>query len=479
MLTAHHIMPSSTVIKDNFVHAKNVHGRTYICIPPYWTTYRVHAKERWCNKQLLQIFLSNFRSRSEGYWTKAIEAGAVKVNNSHCTPDTTIRNGDVVTHLSYNIEFAGREDPIKIIFEDKNILVAQKPAGIPCHPQGRYQKLSLTYQIKEFHLKDQNAYLHPLNRLDRVTGGIVILAKSKESSRKFSSQVSKAKKIYLAKVYGQFPTADALQKKLSGDKNSLSIGKSSIDDWLICRVKLCVLKENVGEPLMVEPSNSSGKASETWFKTLDFDGENSLIMARPITGRTHQIRAHLQALGYPIVNDRLYSKMSGRVNVLSGLREFQDIANEIIVKFPIDEIIPPMQKGFLNSELDSTKFIQGSDTILPSCISKIYEEDFWFSKSEQMLSVCYNIEDPQEICLLAYQYNFDIHYGVPSADQASKKRSRFDNTIQEYNSESSEIHDPLCTNIQNFVCRELPEWLHPFEENVQRNVADLINSISL
>jgi RluA family pseudouridine synthase len=166
---------------------------------------------------------------------------------------------------------------IDIIYQDSEMLLISKPAGIPIHPTGKYHFNSCTEILKHEHGFGE---LYPVNRLDMLTSGLTILAKTKEKASEFGKLFAenKVEKMYIALVNGEFP-----------------------------------LKSECKEPLLIEPNkhghvivSPSGKESMTEFKRRFFNGETSLVECYPKTGRTHQIRVHLQYLGYPIVNDPIY-----------------------------------------------------------------------------------------------------------------------------------------------------------------------------
>ena len=123
--------------------------------------------------------------------------------------------------------------------------------------------------------------LHFINRIDRLTSGIVILAKTKESAQRKLLEMTQRQiqKRYLCRVWGDFP--DALE----------------------CHEPLKIVAHRLG----LTHVSKEGKECKTSFKKLSFNGRTSLVEAVPFTGRTHQIRVHLQYLGYPIANDPLYA----------------------------------------------------------------------------------------------------------------------------------------------------------------------------
>lgn len=214
-----------------------------------------------------------------GYARKLIKNGAAKLNGSVATPDTLLAHHDTVTlkESSATTGYISSTRPaLDILFEDGHILVANKPAGLPMHRTAECEDnlvdVGQSYMIQ----RDTACKLYPVNRLDRGTSGAVILAKSSSSAGIYGRQVKETglDKLYLALAWGT--------------------------------------PENSG--VINEPLDD--KESETRYRTL-LTGENcSLLAVTPISGRMHQIRRHLAAIGHPVVGDKRYS--GGDMPELSG-----------------------------------------------------------------------------------------------------------------------------------------------------------------
>ena len=168
-----------------------------------------------------------------------------------------------------------------VIYEDTNVKVLNKPAGLLSMAKGEY--------CPEPTLEDYGLLVH---RLDRDTSGVVILAKTPEVQKQLRRQFQdrKAKKTYLAVVEGQ--------PKLAEAKIDLPLAR------------------NLKHPttFQVDPN---GKPAVTFYKVLATSEQYSLLELKPITGRTHQLRVHLKYLGTPILGDRVYG--SAKSNTLSRL----------------------------------------------------------------------------------------------------------------------------------------------------------------
>ncbi|ADM11518.1 pseudouridylate synthase [Encephalitozoon intestinalis ATCC 50506] len=232
----------------------------------YFFTFRTNVKGRWCEKPVIDVLASEFRTRTKDYFLSALECGAVTVNEEIVEPGRILRIGDVIRHTVHIHEPAHPE--IDIIREEQDYVVVNKPPGMPCHPTGGYREYSVTRAL----FGDKKVAC--INRLDMPVSGVLIVAVKNHS--KCLEAIREARKIYLAKVQGLFPDSIDVDKKIS-----CAEGKHRY-------------------------VSDEGKACLTLFRRLAYKDGHSLVECRPITGRTHQIRIHLQSIGFPIVNDIMY-----------------------------------------------------------------------------------------------------------------------------------------------------------------------------
>ena len=158
----------------------------------------------------------------------------------------------------------------EVIYEDENVLVVNKPSGLLSEAKGEY--------CPERTLADYGFVAH---RLDRDTSGVMILAKSEEVQKFLKKQFQdrKVHKIYYAVVPGVLKMDEA-------------------------RIDLPLLRD-LKRPTTFRV-DANGKPAETFYKVLKTDGAHSLVELRPTTGRTHQLRVHMNYLGHPIVGDVVY-----------------------------------------------------------------------------------------------------------------------------------------------------------------------------
>lgn len=193
-------------------------------------------------------------------------------------------------------------EPISILFEDRSVLAIDKPRGWMLVPRSwRLTKWNLqaaldsSIRARDFWARSRNlSFLRHVHRLDADTSGVLLFAKSPGAVNPYSDlfENRKMEKTYLAVV----------------------IGRPKKAEW-ICRSNLAPDGGRTGK-MKVDPRR--GKPSETHFKIRETRGGFSLVECNPITGRTHQIRAHLADSGTPIAGDGLYGGMKSGFRL--GLR---------------------------------------------------------------------------------------------------------------------------------------------------------------
>ena len=175
----------------------------------------------------------------------------------------------------------------EVLYSDEAVLAIHKPAGLPVHATARYHKNTLTAVLRERYGADGGYVPSLAHRLDRETSGLMLLGRTRQASvaLKRAFRLREVHKRYLALVHGQPPAEFAADDPLGPDVASG------------IRVKMGVVP--------------NGQPASTRFVTLEQRGDFALVQAQPVTGRQHQIRAHLQACGYPVVGDKLYGPDPG------------------------------------------------------------------------------------------------------------------------------------------------------------------------
>lgn len=235
---------------------------------------------------------------------KYIRLKRIKLNGKGAKRDTRLNEGDVL-QLYINDEFfeKPREENsylkvgtprLTIVYEDENILLADKKPGVLCHSAGQWDYNTLIANIQaylaqkgEWKPKEENSFAPALcNRIDRNTGGIVIAAKNAEALRILNDKIRdrEIEKYYLCAVQGRpKPASGRLENFLFKDA-----------------AKNQVYVKNRPEP--------GAKTAITEYRTLATKGELSLVECRLLTGRTHQIRAQLSHIGCALLGDGKYGR---------------------------------------------------------------------------------------------------------------------------------------------------------------------------
>ncbi|ESO84214.1 hypothetical protein LOTGIDRAFT_107992 [Lottia gigantea] len=272
---------------------------------PYYFTFTTHAKERWFNKSLIEVFSKEFIAMNSENYRRHIERGKILVNGQKVKADLLLKNGDEICHKIHRHENPVIGSKIEIIIDTDDVLVINKPSSIPCHPCGKYRHNSIVFILgKEYGY----ANLRNIYRLDRLTSGVLILGKSVEATKRLEDQIRNREvlKEYVSRVVGKFP--DGIVK---------------VDEPLAC------MRHN----LTLWRVQKGGKESQTSFERISYNGTSSVVRCTPHTGRTHQIRVHLQYLGYPIVNDPFYnSEAWGPSRGKGGImeRDEKDVVSAIL-----------------------------------------------------------------------------------------------------------------------------------------------------
>jgi 23S rRNA pseudouridine955/2504/2580 synthase len=239
---------------------------------------------------------------------KYIRLKRIKLNGKGAKQDAKLVLGDAI-QMYVNDEFFDApteenaylkitEPQLDIVYEDENILLVNKKAGVLCHSDGEWSYNTLIahiqaylYAKKEWRPREENAFAPALcNRIDRNTQGIVIAAKNAEALRIMNDKIKnrEVEKFYLAIVQGEVkPKTGKLENYIFKDtvKNQVFISDKSI---------------------------AGSKTAVTEYKTLAAKNGLSLLECRLVTGRTHQIRAQLSHAGHPLLGDGKYG--SGKTN---------------------------------------------------------------------------------------------------------------------------------------------------------------------
>lgn len=255
-------------------------------------------------KQRIDIYLAHQLHLSRAQIQKAIEAGWVSKNNILVKNSSElVKEGDEISYQPIErltkpkeMAYPSLWNEIQIIFEHPQFLIINKPAGLCVHQAHKEdEQTTLTDWIK-YHTWFQDTSPLPdtrqgiVHRLDKNTSGLMVVARNYSAHHSFSLlfHERKIQKEYLAIVQGT-------PEPLSGSIR-----------YHIMRDPLC--------PVRMTHSFSQGRDALTYYETKNIYQYYSLVLCKPVTGRTHQIRVHLAALGNPLLGDTTYGKHSSLIN---------------------------------------------------------------------------------------------------------------------------------------------------------------------
>ena len=272
------------------------------------------------NEKLIKALIHNVQGLSFSYAQKLLRLGKVKLNGKRIKENVSLNPNDEIEIY----EFKKSKPNIDILYQDDNILIVNKPAGIECATRDKSSEN--TYSLEEL-LEEYGAIV--VHRLDRLTEGIVILARNKDIAKKFEEYFRNRK---IDKFY-----------KATTVSTPTSFG-----------VKTAYLKKNDKTALVdISDTPKDGyKEIITEYELIESFGNYSLLNIKLHTGRTHQIRGYFAHIGCPILNDIKYGSKNNTVKEYNGY-----FLTAYKIKFNLDDDLKYLNN--LNIEITPTwlKFI--------------------------------------------------------------------------------------------------------------------------
>ncbi len=248
--------------------------------------YRDQISSPVASASILDFYTDRYSRFTRKKWRERIESGQIRINGKTASCETRLKPGDILTY--HRPPWTEPEVPLnfRVHFEDDHILVVGKPPGLPVLPQDMFLQHTLLYQVRQAF----GDSCTPIHRLDRGTSGLVLFVRTRLAGRRLSMAMQNGgiEKTYIACVSGESVRRTVHIRLPIGLHDHPLTGKAwgTAEKGRTCHT-ICRFIHR----------NESGR---------------HLVMVKLVTGRSHQIRIHLSAIGNPLVGDPAYGHPGGK-----------------------------------------------------------------------------------------------------------------------------------------------------------------------